>query len=123
MTKEPHDLSRPYRFLAIAALALVAYWPTFQVGFLWDDHVMIETNPALREWSWQAVKHDFTTDVFEGNGDPYFRPAATLLSLMDFTLWGLKPFGYHMTNWIGHVLNAWLLQELVGNQPIGMPCE
>ena len=28
-------------------------------------------------------------------------------------LWGLQPFGYHLTNWIGHAFNALLLQELV----------
>ncbi len=107
------EMSRSYRYLAILALALVAYWPTFHVGFLWDDHVMIEANPGLREWTSQTLKHDFTTDVFDGHGDPYYRPGQTLLNRLDFALWGLKPFGYHLTNWMGHALNALLLQELV----------
>jgi hypothetical protein len=107
------ELRRPYRCLAILALALVAYGPTLRLGFFWDDHVMIETNPALREWSPQTLKHDFTTDVFEGQGDPYYRPAQTLLNRVDYSIWGLNPFGYHLTNWIGHALNAILIQELV----------
>jgi len=111
--KDLEDLRRSRRCLAILALALVAYWPTLRVGFLWDDHVMIESNPALREWSGRALTHDFTTDVFDGHGDPYYRPAQTLLNRMDYSIWGLRPFGYHLTNWLGHAANALLLQELV----------
>jgi tetratricopeptide (TPR) repeat protein len=105
-------LPRYKRIVAILALALVAYWPTLRLGFLWDDHVMIEGNPALREWSAKTLKHDFTTDVFDGQGDPYYRPAQTLLNRLDYTIWGLRPFGYHLTNWVGHALNAILVGEL-----------
>src|ERR1051326_7490709 len=106
-------LSMAWRYrLIIVCLALSAYWPVMRLGFFWDDHVMIEANPALREWSGQTIKHDFTTDVFDGHGDPYYRPAQTLLDRLDYTVWGLRPFGYHLTNWIGHALNAVLLMEL-----------
>jgi tetratricopeptide (TPR) repeat protein len=99
------------RFI-IAVLAITAYVPTLQVNFLWDDHVMIESNPTLRRWTWINLKHDFTHDVFEGHGDAYFRPAQTLMNRVDFTLWGLNPFGFHLTNLLFHMGNSLLIAEL-----------
>jgi len=101
------------RRLAILLLALTAYWPTLKLGFFWDDHVMIEANPALREWSIKNLKHDFSTDVFDGHGDPYYRPAQTLANRVDYTIWGLRPFGYHLTNFAFHAANSALLGELI----------
>jgi hypothetical protein len=95
----------------IVILAFAAYWPTFHTGFMWDDHVMIESNPALREWSHQTLKHDFTTDVFDGHGDPYYRPMQTIFNRLDYSVWGLNPIGYHLTNFAGHAVNALLLAE------------
>jgi len=98
--------------LMLVVLAFAAYGPTLKLGFFWDDHVMIEANPHLRSWSWQELRHDFTTDVFDGHGDPYYRPAQTLLNRIDFTIWGLRPFGYHLTNFLGHVANTLVIVQL-----------
>jgi hypothetical protein len=49
-------------YVIIAVLAFTAYAPTLLVGFLWDDHEIIEHNPWIREWSWKNVKHDFLSD-------------------------------------------------------------
>lgn len=100
------------RRLAIILLSLVAYAPTLTVGFMWDDHVMIEGNPRLGDWSAAALRQDFSTDVFLGHGDPYYRPAQTLLNRLDYALWGLKPIGYHLTNFLAHTANALLVVEL-----------
>jgi len=98
--------------LLIALLALAAFFPTFKTGFMWDDHVMIEANPHLRQWSLSEIRRDFTTDVFNGHGDPYYRPAQTLFNRIDYTLWGLRPFGYHLTNFLMHVGCAILVMQL-----------
>ena len=88
-----------YRFMLVL-LAFAAYAPTLKLGFMWDDHVMIENNPHLGVLvpALELQGYDFTTDVFDGHGDPYYRPAQTLLNRMDFTLWKLRPLGYHITN-------------------------
>lgn len=100
------------RFI-IVVLALAAYAPTLRLGFLWDDHVMIEANPTIRQWTFQNVKHDFTSDVFNGHGDKYYRPAQTLTYRLDYTFWGLRPLGYHLTNLAYHSGNSLLLAEFV----------
>lgn len=80
---------------------------------MWDDHVMIEMNPWIRSWSVPNLKHDFLHDVFDGHGDLYYRPAQTLSDRVDYTLWKLNPFGYHLTNLTVHAVNAVLLSELL----------
>jgi protein O-mannosyl-transferase len=98
--------------LMIAVLAVTAYAPTLKMGFLWDDHVMIEANPAIRSWSPANLKHDFTTDVFDGHGDRYYRPLQTVFNRIDYTIWKLRPFGYHLTNLLFHIGSAILVAEL-----------
>ncbi|MFA5975555.1 MAG: tetratricopeptide repeat protein [Elusimicrobiota bacterium] len=105
-------MSWRYR-LVIVVLALTAFWPVLHLGFLWDDHVMIETNPSMTHWSLSVLREDFTTDAFRGQGDAYYRPAQILTNRVDYTLWGLRPFGYHLTNLLTHALNALLAAELV----------
>ncbi|MBI3291610.1 MAG: tetratricopeptide repeat protein [Elusimicrobia bacterium] len=79
-----NTVSWEHRVMVIV-LASLAYVPTLRLGFLWDDHVMIESNPHLREWTTTHVKHDFTTDVFDGHGEKYYRPAQTFANRVDFT--------------------------------------
>ena len=113
---------RPVHYLMLAILALSAYQPTLHLGFLWDDHVMIEANPHLRHWSRLELRHDFTTDVFDGHGDPYYRPVQTLMNRVDYSLWGLHPLGYHLTNFLGHVGNTLMTVQLglvLGLTPMG----
>jgi tetratricopeptide (TPR) repeat protein len=107
------SISAPYRRLAIVVLAFTAYWPTLKVGFLWDDHVMIEGNASIRQWSLPNIKQDFSSDPFSGQGDPYYRPLQTIFNRLDYTVWGLHPFGYHLTNLMFHAANSVLLGELV----------
>jgi hypothetical protein len=106
------QLGSRYRWM-IAMLAITAYLPTLKTGFMWDDHVMIEINPFIRGWSLPNLRHDFTTDVFDGRGDPYYRPLQTLANRVDYTLWGLQPVGYHITNLLFHLGNAILVAELI----------
>jgi protein O-mannosyl-transferase len=112
MTEDP-ALPLRQRRLIIALLAVVTYACTLRLGFLWDDHVMIEGNNFIRSWSWQNLLHDFTSDAFYGHGDPYYRPAQLLLNRLDYTLWGLRPVGFHFTNLLSHLANGILLHELV----------
>ncbi len=99
--------------LIIFVLALTAFAPILRVGFLWDDHVMIENNPQIQSWSLSALRSDFSSDMFRGQGDPYFRPLQVLSNRIDYTLWGLRPWGHHLTQLFIHAANALLFYELL----------
>lgn len=39
----------------------------------------------------------------------YYRPVVNLSYLLDFSLWGYNPFGYHFSIWFAHILNTALV--------------
>ncbi len=98
----------------IVLLAWVAYAPVLQVGFLWDDPVLIEQNPYIRSWSLANLHHDFVSTVSNGYGDEgYLRPVVTWSDRLDYGLWKLNPKGFHFTNLLLHMANSLLFFELV----------
>jgi tetratricopeptide (TPR) repeat protein len=101
-------------YFSLFLIGFVSYAPVLKTGFLWDDHVLIESNPYIRSWSLTNLKHDFSSTVSNGYGDAgYLRPVVTWSNRMDYGLWALHPFGYHLTSLCLHVANAMLLYEFL----------
>lgn len=95
------------RYLPAALVALAAFLAfglTLRCGFLWDDHRMLEQNPRLAVTA-SNVAHAFKSDPFN-QGLNYYRPLQTLSNMADFAVWGLRPFGYHLTNLLFHAAGA-----------------
>jgi Flp pilus assembly protein TadD len=84
--------------------ALLAFGLTLRMGFMWDDHRMIEQNPRL------ALSACNLASAFKGDpfaqGLNYYRPLQTVSNMADFAVWGLRPFGYHLTNFLFHAAAA-----------------
>src|SRR3989338_10864587 len=71
---------------------------------LWDDHYLIVGNPIVKEISLWSLKEAFKTF------DPELYIPATLMSYqIDHLLWGMNPFGFHLTNLVLHTMNALLV--------------
>jgi hypothetical protein len=100
---------------AILLIGLAAYGPALRTGFLYDDHLLIETNPALRSWSGATLRQDFTSGIFPHTQSSvdFYRPVQTLSTRLEYTLWRLRPLPYHLTNLLLHLANALLLNELL----------
>jgi tetratricopeptide (TPR) repeat protein len=95
------------RVLSLGIIALAAgavYANSLSGDFVWDDHKLIVNDRAIKSWS--HLDEVFTSDFFERNEDDlpygYYRPLTTLSYLVDFSLWGLQPCGYHLTNVLLH---------------------
>ena len=88
-----------------ALISFIAYLPSLKSGFVnWDDPDYVAENPLVRLADLEALKGVFST-VVSGNWHPL-----TVLSLaLDYRLWGMDPFGYHLTNVILHALNSALV--------------
>jgi tetratricopeptide (TPR) repeat protein len=107
---EPQRAGVPYGFLLLAAIplavALAANADVLQNGFGWDDRLIIQ-NMKLPEHWWSVL--------FPGAGHaakaaaPYYRPMVSLSYMLDLTLWGDGPFGFHFSLWLLHGLNALLV--------------
>ena len=94
--------------LAIALLVLVAFSPALLNGFVrWDDPVLFDDNPRYRGLGWKEIRWMFT-NVTMG----HWVPLTWLSHGVDYTLWGMNPLGYHVTNLVLHALNAALFYLL-----------
>ena len=53
-----------------------------------------------------------------------FRPIISSLNLIEYSLWGINPFGYHLTNALTHIFNGLLLYHfsfiLLDNQRLSI---
>jgi len=82
--------------------------------FLWDDEWIVASNPYIR--TFKFLPQIFTTGLFQAYGvgkGSFYRPIQLLTYSLDYKIWGLPPFGYHLTNTILHVSCAILLFIIV----------
>lgn len=111
----PHWLERPSGRTAVAAalVALVAlglYSRAPANGFVgFDDDVYVTDNAHLRDGlSWAGVRYASTTTDAAN-----WHPVTWLSYLLDVTLFGPGPWGFHATNVVLHAANAALLLGLL----------
>lgn len=95
----------------IALLFLVGfliYLPSFWNQFVWDDEQFIYKNEYVMTADVQKI---FTTNTIAGAGhqSDYYRPLTTLSFAIDHGIWGLKPFGFHLTNTLLHIFAGIIL--------------
>ena len=97
----------------IVILGLLAYAPTLSLSFFLDDHLFIEQNASLRQWTSAALKEDFLPSPASRRALGYYRPLQGMVNRVEFHLWGLRPLGYHAVNLALHIANGWLLATLL----------
>lgn len=98
--------------LALAILLLVTaavYSGSLKNGFVWDDHDVIEQYPLNRSLS-NLPLYLTTSDSNKGwAATPFYRPVARASYALDYQLFGLRPWGYHLENLLLHLVNVLLL--------------
>jgi protein O-mannosyl-transferase len=104
--------------LAAAAAAFLIYVPTLSHLFLnWDDTTYVVNNPWIRGWSIDTLIHVFTKPYFSN-----FLPLHLVSYMVDYSLWGLNPFGYHLQSVLLHALNTALafvvVRRLMGSRTV-----
>jgi len=95
------DLSTMAAALIAAAVTSIVYLPSLWNGFVnWDDQWYVYINPLIKTIDLKAL----ATAIQVGNWHPL-----TMFSLaLDYQLWGLNPFGYHLGNTVLHAANTFL---------------
>jgi Flp pilus assembly protein TadD len=110
---------------SIALLGFAAYFISLNGEFIWDDIAFVKDNTLIRTWS--NAPRVFSVDISRslapgGGGVKYnfYRPLQMLTLMVDYSLWGLRPIGYRLTNLIFHILAAlalfWLVLILFDNR-------
>lgn len=96
--------------LILFALTLWLFWPATGYDFLnFDDDRYVLMNLVVRDGlSWAGIRWAMQA-VYES----YWLPVMWLSYMLDSTLFGSSPFGYHFTNIFLHAANAALLFLLI----------
>ena len=103
-------------FAAVLAAALLVNLSTLGFGFLpsWDDHIYVVDNPWIRGFTRENLVHAFSEPYYAN-----FLPLHLVSYMIDYSIWGLKPFGYHLQSVLLNALNAalalWVVHRLLGN--------
>src|SRR6476661_7001024 len=101
-------------FIALAVVAVYATAPGFNfIGF--DDREILKQHYFIIG-DLSKIKVAFTTDAFLGTNGSFYRPLQTVSFMLDALVGGPKPFIYHLTNLLLHIVASlcvfWLLLTL-----------
>jgi len=110
LKRRGHAVSKRQIIAGAACILLVVaacYFPALQNGYIWDDDYYVTQNATLR--SVQGLYRMW----FELRSIPQYYPLVHTTYWLEYHLWGLNPFGYHLVNILLHAVNALLLWYLL----------
>ncbi len=108
----------------ITFLAVIVYWNSLHGKFIWDDRGLIKNNVYITQPANISVffTHDMNAGSDSSGQSNYYRPLQALTNKIDFLLWGLNPFGYHLSSLFFHILAAfmvfWFVETLFSNRMV-----
>jgi protein O-mannosyl-transferase len=111
-------LRRPALLLPLLGLAVfVVYSGSLSFEFVWDDWPQIVNNPIIRSWS--NLPRAFGSDLWYhvARHQVYYRPLFVAWSMLNFTLFGLRSWGWHLGAVVlnvGAVLSVFCLARKLG---------
>lgn len=112
LSTPPHIRHHKTDYLLLIILTVSVYIRTlgheFQMS--WDDNWYIVYNESIQGISWHNLKTVFTS-IYQAN----YAPLQMISYMLDYSLWGLNPAGFMLTNIIFHTLNGLLLYRLLYN--------
>ena len=99
---------KPFLFIALFCAAL--YMNSAGGEFIWDDQSFVTDNVNIRSME-DPLRFflDNKTGATREMAKDVYRPLTALSYAIDFFLWGLNSFGYHLTNIILHSANSILV--------------
>ncbi|MCK5013825.1 MAG: glycosyltransferase family 39 protein [Candidatus Omnitrophica bacterium] len=103
-------INKKYIFVTLFTLCLLAFGSTLFYPFVHDDFIYVENNPAIGDLS--NIPGIFAeTSILDNTSlrNPYYRPILEILYRLHYRIFGLNPFGYHLTNVLFHFLNSILI--------------
>ncbi len=95
--------------LALASLTIAAFWQIKDCGFIdFDDNIYVYSNAYVQSGlDWNSVGQAFSYELATKIG--FWHPITWMSLMLDYSIFGLNPSGYHVTNLLFHVLSTILL--------------
>ncbi len=92
-----------------AALTFAVFSPALRNEFVnWDDKQYVYNNPFI-----QSLDINLLKSAFLGFYASNWHPLTWISHALDYAIWGLNPFGHHLTNNIIHAANTFLVVLLM----------
>ena len=120
--------NRLKNFLAVIFLLAAGFAVNvnaLQNGFLWDDQTQVVKNIIIR--SWENLPAIFASSTFYNGGaslsGSFYRPLVSFSYLLNYSVWGLNPFGFRLFQIFFHLINIvlifFLLKKIFSEEGIG----
>lgn len=91
--------------VSVVFITFVVYLPTLQNGFVnWDDSAYVYENLNIQSIDFRFLKWCLTAVVVN-----LWLPLTMFSLAIDYSVWGLNPLGYHLTNNVLHSFNTYLV--------------
>ena len=102
----------------ILIVVLVSFYPSLKNNFInLDDNLYVTENKAIRSISLTNLKNISTSFFIT-----HYQPVTIFSYLLEYHLFKLNPFNYHLTNLLLHLLNCllvfWVIYLVSGSIPI-----
>jgi len=99
------------QILIIFLIGFLVYVNILGNGFVWDDEEQVVNNPYIKSFS--SLPQIFTGSTFQTGGAGlsgwYFKPLMSFWFMLNYKIWGLRPWGFHLTQLLLHLLNSVLV--------------
>jgi tetratricopeptide (TPR) repeat protein len=100
-----------YCYLIIIAVTYIVFQNSLSNEFVFDDESVIVGNASIQ--SLDNIPKFFTADEgFHKVIGRYYRPVVSATYAIDFAIWGLDPYGFHLTNVMIHIIACLLLFKI-----------
>lgn len=97
--------------LLLAVFSVAIYAPALRNGFVYDDPSTIANNVLIKDFG--NLPELFQSDYFVLSAEMSYRPVVTFTYFLDYALYGLRPWGFHLTNILLHAINGIMLYALL----------
>ncbi len=107
--------------LIIILAGALAYLNSLSNNFVWDDILLIINNDAIK--GPRLIAQVFARPLYyfsDFTSQYYYRPLQNLSYMLDYSLFGLRPWGFHLVNVLLHTavaLLVYLLLQRLFSQP------
>lgn len=90
--------------IILSVISIIVFFNTASNAFVYDDSVTVVHNSLIKNW--KNIHSIFSFHYFMLSGELSYRPVVTLSYFIDYSLWGLNPAGFHLTNVFLHSGNT-----------------
>lgn len=99
-------------YFIIAIAGLILFFNTLENEFVFDDESVVQNNLSIQTLS--TIPDYFTAeDGFHKVIGRYYRPIVSTTYNIDYALWELDPWGFHLTNVLIHIIACLVLFALL----------